>query len=88
MPNSNNRFDPEGDGYDYAGAKSGGIKPDETGHWASRNPKTGQILKGRKHPTFFKTEAGEKEAGYEIKKGAGGKYYSYKKKLGLRAYKQ
>jgi len=72
-------FDPEGEGYDYESAKAGGIKPDETGHWASRNPKTGQILKGRKHKTFYLTEEGEKKAGFEIYKGKDGKYYSKQK---------
>lgn len=69
-------FDPEGLGYDYATAKAGGLKPDETGHWPSRFPKTGQILKGQKHPTYNLTLEGEKEAGYEIYKGKDGRYYS------------
>jgi hypothetical protein len=69
-------FDPEGSDYDYESAKSVGIKPDETGHWPSRNPVTGQILKGRRHKTFNLTEEGEKKAGYEIYKGKDGKYYS------------
>lgn len=72
---SSNKFDPEGSGYDYETAKSSGIKPDKTGHWPSREPKSGQILKGRKHPTYEKTVKGEDEAGYEIYKD-GGKYYS------------
>ena len=73
-------FDPEGSGYDYASAEAAGLGPDETGHWPSRNPETGQILKGRKHPTFHKTVEGEAQAGYEIYKGKDGKYYSRKKK--------
>jgi len=72
------KFNPEGDGYDYESAKAGGIEPDKTGHWASRNPRTGQILKGTKHKTFLKTIAGEKKAGYEIYKGTDNKYYSRK----------
>ena len=72
-------FDPEGTGYDHASAKSAGIKPDLTGHWQSRDPKTGLILKGKNHPTFYKTVAGEKKAGYEIYKGKNGRYYSRKK---------
>lgn len=69
-------FDPEGSGYDYETAKAAGIEPDKTGHWPSRDPKTGQILKGRKHKTFKLTEQGELEAGFEIYKGKDGKYYS------------
>jgi hypothetical protein len=68
-------FDPEGSGYDYETAKKFGIKPDESGHMPSRAP-SGQILKGRKHKTYSKTEKGEKEAGYVIKKGKDDKYYS------------
>jgi hypothetical protein len=69
-------FDPEGDGYDYETAQKHGIKPDETGHWQSREPKTGQILKGRKHNTWNLTEEGERKAGYTIFKGKDGRYYS------------
>lgn len=45
-------------------------------HQASRNPETGQILKGQKHPTYNLTIQGEKEAGYIISKGSDDKYYS------------
>jgi len=72
------KFDQDGTGYDYEGAKKAGIKPDKTGHWASRDPKSGLILKGRKHPTFHKTVDGEKKAGYEMYE-KGGRYYSRKK---------
>ena len=69
-------FDPEGSGYDYASAKKFGMTPDETGHWSSREPTTGLLLKGKGHETWSKTVAGEKEAGYEIFKGDDGRYYS------------
>ena len=69
-------FDPEGPGYDYKSAISAGVSPDKTGHWASRNPVTGQILKGRKHKTYHKTVDGEAKAGYTIRKRRDGKYYS------------
>ena len=75
------KFDPEGSDYDYDTAKSSGIKPDKTGHWPSRDPKSGQILKGRKHKTWKLTEEGEKKAGHEIYK-KDGKYYSRKKGSG------
>lgn len=68
-------FDPEGTGYDYESAKRYGIEPDETGHWPSRVPETGLLLKGRKHETWYKTLAGEKKAGYSIEK-RDGRYYS------------
>ena len=72
-------FNPEGKGYDYETAKKHNIKPDSTGHWPSREPKTGQLLKGAKHPTFNKTLAEEKRLGYKVYKGKNGKYYSKKK---------
>ena len=55
-----NKFDPEGDGYDFETANRYGIKPDESGHYQSRVPETGMILKGRKHPTFDKTIEADK----------------------------
>lgn len=70
------RFNPEGESYDYETAKKYGIEPDETGHYPSRVPETGQLLKGKNHPTFNKTIEGEKKAGYEIYKGDDEKYYS------------
>jgi len=73
------KFDPEGDGYDYDTAQKEGITPDKTGHWPSRAPRSGRILKGRKHPTFNLTIQGEQKAGYEMYKGEDGLYYSRKK---------
>jgi len=61
-------------GYNYDAAISAGLSPDSTGHWPSRDPATGMILKGRKHPTFYKTKAGEKAAGYKIYKKDGDMY--------------
>ena len=45
-------------GYNYEEAKKRGIKRDATGHMQSRVPETGLILKGRKHPTIYKTRNG------------------------------
>jgi hypothetical protein len=53
-------FKPEGTGYDYGTAQSSGGKPDETGHWGSLDPRTGMVLKGRKHPTWNLMEEEEK----------------------------
>ena len=72
-------FDPEGSDYDYTSAEAAGLQPDQTGHWPSRDPNTGLILKGRGHETFDKTIQGEQEAGYEIYKGEDGRYYSQPK---------
>lgn len=72
-------FDPEGDGYDMDTALKAGMKPDDTGHWSSREPESGLILKGRKHKTFHLTIEGEQKAGYKIVKGEDGRYYSHPK---------
>lgn len=69
-------FDPEGTGYDDASAAQYGLAADETGHFPSRVPQTGLLLKGRGHKTWPLTVAGEEEAGYEIHKGQDGRYYS------------
>ena len=74
-------FDPEGDGYDYRAAEDCGLGPDEQGHWPSRCPKSGQILKGRKHETWDKLEKSESEMKYIIFKGDDGKYYSEKSEI-------
>ena len=69
-------FDPEGSGYDYDTAIQEGLSADETGHWPSRAPSSGALLKGRKHKTWGLLEEGEREAGYEISQGENGRYYS------------
>ena len=81
------RFDPEGSDYDYVSALAAGVRPDKTGHWPSRDPQTGLILKGRKHPTFHKTIKADEELGYRmIRKD--GRYYSIKKNWIDRAYRR
>tara|TARA_R100000951_G_scaffold108903_1_gene105473 strand:- start:381 stop:3059 length:2679 start_codon:yes stop_codon:yes gene_type:complete len=52
--------------YDMKSARAAGLGPDETGHYPSRDPNTGLILKSQDHPTFHKTVKGEIEAGYEF----------------------
>lgn len=71
-------FDPEGDSYDYTEAVKGGAYRDETGHASSRNPKTGQILKGRGHETFDLAVKEDVKQGYVVYKDKDGKYYSQK----------
>lgn len=73
-------FDPEGSGYDYKTAIESGLTPGKDGHWPSRSPKSGQLLKGMKHKTADKMLKGEKKAGYEVYQGKDGRYYSRKKK--------
>lgn len=68
-------FDPEGAGYDYASAVQYGITPDQSGHWPSRIPQTGLLLKGRKHKTWPELEAAEAAEGMAIVK-KDGRYYS------------
>jgi len=71
-------FNSEGPDYDYKAARRAGLKPDSTGHWPSRDPKSGLLLKGRQHPTFWKTVEEEKVLGNEIYKAQDGRYYSRK----------
>ncbi len=61
-------FDPEGRGFDHASAARAGLKANKGGHFPSRVPETGLILKGRRHPTFNKTVAAEKRLGFTIRK--------------------
>lgn len=72
------KFDPEGSGYDYESQKKAGMKRAANGHLGSRDPKTGLLLKGRKHKTWNLGVNGETEAGYQIKKGKDGRYSSKK----------
>ena len=74
-PKSKRKFDAEGSGFDHAGARAAGLGPNKSGHFPSRVPATGLILKGRAHPTFNKTLAAEKKLGFTIRK-RGGRYFS------------
>lgn len=70
-------FDPEGSQYDYKTAnKIGGMFSSPDGHYFSRDPESGMILKGRSHDTFDKTVEGETQAGNVITQGEDGRYYS------------
>lgn len=78
-------FDPEGSGYDKEGAIKAGLGPDDTGHWPTRDPKTGMVLKGRSHPTIDLSIEEDKRLGYEMSKGEDGRYYSQPKKGEVRS---
>ena len=76
-------FDPDGEGYDYDGAKAAGLEPtidpkDGLPHWPSREPKSGTLLKGRKHPTFQKGVDADAELGYKLRKRDDGRYETQK----------
>lgn len=77
------KFDPEGDDYDYDTAKGAGLAPsneegENKGHWPSRDPRTGVLLKGRKHPTFDKAVKEDEALGYKLRKRADGRYETQK----------
>lgn len=72
----NRGFDPQGSGYDYNTAMLYGMAPDESGHYFSRVPQTGLLLKGANHPTFPKTLAAEAAMGNTVTQGPDGRYYS------------
>jgi hypothetical protein len=69
-------FDPDGSGYDYRGAQAAGMGPSPDGHWSSRDPRTGLLLKGAAHPTWDKTLAEEERLGNTVKRGPDGRWYS------------
>jgi len=77
------KFDPEGEDYDYETAKAAGLKPSEEegenkGHWPSRDPRTGVLLKGRKHPTFQMAVDEDEKMGYRLTKRKDGRYVTEK----------
>jgi len=78
MPQRKKTFDPEGSGYDHTTAKVLGLGPNKLGHFPSRVPSTGLILKERNHPTYNKTIESEKKRGNVIRKRKDGRYYSNK----------
>ena len=45
-------FNPEGYGYDMNTAEEAGLERDEFGHMGSLDPRTGMVLKGRKHESW------------------------------------
>lgn len=81
-PTKQSAFDPEGDGYDYETARSAGLgtsidSEDGQPHWPSREPRTGMVLKGRKHATFDKAIEADSSLGYKLEK-RGQRYYTVK----------
>jgi len=79
-------FDSEGKGYDYKTFDKLGGKRDAKGHGFSRDPKTGMLLKGRKHKTFNLGVSVDENLGYGLKK-KGDRYYTEKLKRGIPAGK-
>jgi hypothetical protein len=69
-------FDPESDSYDYGSAKQRGLQAGEDGHWPSRDPETGMLLKGRRHKTFQKGVDVDRGMGYRLEKRDDGRYYT------------
>ena len=65
-PHRKEKFDPEGVGYDEKAANVCGLEPDSTGHWPSRCPHTGQLLKGRAHLTWDEMVAEEMASGQHL----------------------
>jgi len=77
MPKAYKKFDPEGSDYDYSNAIASGGRPNpKTKHWGSLDPRTGMVLKGRKHKTWDLMEQEEIRRGSKIVKKDDGRYYS------------
>ena len=69
-------FDVKGKGYDEKSARGAGVyNKDEFGHYPSRVPETGLLLKGRGHETYDKMLDEEKDMGFEVYE-KGGRDYS------------
>ena len=62
---------------DEAQAEVGGMYDPETGHWDSRDPRSGMMLKGKGHDTWPEAVEAERELGNEIIQGEDGRYYSF-----------
>ncbi len=78
------KFNPEGSGYDYESARKAGLGANKTGHWPSRVPGSGLILKGAGHKTYNRTVGAEKRLGNAVFKHSDGRYYSGKLKSKVR----
>lgn len=65
-----------GSDYDYFNAAPENMPQENDGHWDSRNPHTGQLLKSPNHPTYNLLLEGENQAGYKIQK-IGDREYSF-----------
>jgi hypothetical protein len=73
------KFNAEGSGYDKRTAVKQGMGADSKDkHWYSLGA-GGKVLKGRKHPTYKKTEEAEAKRGSKIVK-KGSRYYAVPKK--------
>lgn len=71
-------FNPSGSEYDYQTAIDAGEGTNEEGHWASLDPRTGMVLKGRNHKTWDLMIEEETELGNSVIKADDGRYYSIK----------
>lgn len=76
-------FNPEGTGYDILTAIAAGLKRNSSGHMGSLDPRTGQVLKGRKHPTFDLMLKEENRLGNLVFKAPDKRYYSFDPKPSL-----
>ena len=70
-----NPFDPSGSGYDYESAHQAGMGRGEGGHYGSRRPDDGLMLKGVKHPTFDTAISDDNALGY-VAQERDGRYYT------------
>lgn len=80
LPDYLTPFDPEGDGYDMRQAREAGLASEDVGdpqgrHWPSREPASGLLLKGRRHPTFEMGVEHDRRQGYGLEK-QNGRYYT------------
>lgn len=67
------KFDPRGKGFDTKSSRASGAKRGAQGHLPSRDPRTGQVLKGLKHSTFDRAIRADAKAGFKpfVDRGTG-----------------
>jgi hypothetical protein len=81
--NGQDEFDADGTGYDMKTARAAGLGPagkeagENVGHWPTRDPRTGMILKGKGHTSFGLGISEDEKLGYKLVK-KNGRYYTLK----------
>lgn len=69
-----NNYNTPGDWYDYSGSSE---IPKNDGHWGSRNPDTGLLLKHPNHETYYEMLKAEQRLGNRLFTDLNGREYSF-----------
>lgn len=76
-------FDPLGVGFDIEASRASGARPAvggiNAGHLTSRDPRTGQVLKGLAHPTFELAIQADVRLGFKpFRSKKSGKFFTFR----------